>query len=459
MVAILERSKTETGINPDARTEAQPLLLPDYRGMKVLVVGSGGREYALAWKLSQELYHGQIFVAPGNAGTSEIATNIPYEADDISGLADFAKENRIDITIVGPEAPLASGIVDYFAERGLPIFGPTREAARIESSKVHAKRFMRYHRIPTADFVVADSHEDARKHGKQLLEDYGAGVIKLDGLAAGKGVVVYKSEDELNNGLAYLRALRPHDRLVVEKYLNGEEASFKVWTDGEHIVPMVPTQDHKPVYDNDEGPNTGGMGAYTNPAVAKGMEKSIIREIMRPAIEGMNGKYKGVLYAGLMIVGGQPYALEFNCRYGDPETEVIMPLLKSSLLDVSQRCMDGTLDKAKVEWEEGEALGVVMATQGYPGEYEQNLGRVIHGLDEAAAMDGILIFHAGTKYNERRQLVNSGGRVINVVGKDLFLSQARHAAYSAADLIYIRNLVGGVRFHYRSDIGYKTLRR
>lgn len=432
-------------------------ILP-YRKTRVLVVGSGGREHAIVWKLLQELSGEDIFVAPGNAGTSGIAVNVPCNANDISGLADFARENRIDMTIVGPEDPLNAGIVDYFNERGLPIFGPSGRAARIEGSKVYAKRFMQSHRIPTADFVVVDSYADARKYGIQFLKDYGAGVLKLDGLAAGKGVVVYKSEKELDDGLAYLEKLMPHGRLVVEKRLKGEEVSFMAWSDGEHIVPMVPAQDHKPVYDGNEGPNTGGMGAYTNPLAARGIEGKIMREIMRPAVEGIANEqriFKGVLYAGLMIVDGQPYVLEFNCRYGDPETEVIMPLLKSSLIDISQRCMDGTLNKAKAEWEEGEALGVVMATQGYPGDYQHNIGRVIYGLDETSA----LIFHAGTKYNEARRLVNSGGRVLNVVGRGRNLAEAYSLAYTDADIIHMRNrrYNDGARLHYRNDIGHKTL--
>ncbi len=442
-------------------TRALPRLraLPTRR-TKALVVGSGGREHAIVWKLLQELSGEDIFVAPGNAGTSEIAVNVPCNANDIRGLSELARENRIDMTIVGPEYPLNAGIVDYFTERGLPIFGPSKRAARIEGSKVYAKRFMQRHRIPTADFVVVDSYDDARKYGLQFLNDYGAGVIKLDGLAAGKGVVVYKSEKEIDDGLVHLEKLRPDDRLVVEKCLKGEEVSFMAWTDGEHIISMMPTQDHKPVYDNDKGPNTGGMGAYTNPYAAKGMKRKIMKEIMRPAIESMANEgtaFKGVLYAGLMIVEGQPYVLEFNCRYGDPETEVIMPLLKAPLLDISQRCMDGSLNKAGIEWEKGEALGVVMATQSYPGDYQQNLGRVIYGLDEANA----LIFHAGTRYNDAGQLVNSGGRVLNVVGKGESLEEAYSQAYRGSNIIHARCLMqhDGARLHYRNDIGYKTLLR
>ena len=429
--------------------------------MKILVVGSGGREHALVWKLQQELGKSNVLFAPGNAGVEDLyRRNI--KPTEFGKLFDLAREEKIGMTIVGPEDPLALGIVDYFSVRGASIFGPSERAAKLESSKVFAKRFMTRHRIPTADFIVADSDDDVIRYGKNLLKDYGAGVLKADGLAAGKGVVVYRNEKELYDGLSHIRKLRPNDRVIVEKCLKGEEVSFKVWTDGEHIIPMIPTQDHKAVFDGDKGPNTGGMGAYTNPVAARGMEKNIISDIIKPVIEGMaeNGRlYKSVLYGGLMIVEGRPLVIEFNCRYGDPEAEVIIPLLKSSLAEISQRCIDGTLNKIKAEWEDREALDVVLATEGYPGNYEENLNRVIYGLEEAEAMRNVLVFHAGTKRNEKGQLVNSGGRVLNIVGKGRNLPEARNAAYPAADIVYrSREQPDGARFHFRRDIGYRSLR-
>lgn len=467
--------------------------------MNFLVVGGGGREYSIVEKLAEELAETDtIFCSPGNAGMpfiSKNVQNVPIKANEIPKLADFAKENKIGVTIVGPEAPLAEGIVDYFNEQGLGIFGPAQRAAMIETSKVFSYRFMRRHNIPTPDSLITDDPQDAYKYGRDFLRRYGAGVIKADGLTGGKGAIPYFTDAGLRNAVA---AMKPFGaagtRMLVQKFIKGQECSFICWADGEHVAPLISTQDHKPVYDELEernglwiptdirpNPNTGGMGAYTRPKISRGLEQRIIKEIMIPVVQGMaeeKRKYRGVLYAGLMITEHpdprkrEIYVLEFNARYGDPENQPVMKLLKSGLVAVTFACIDGNLNKIKPEWKDGEACYVVLATKGYPGDYEANKGRVIHGLDAKTLRrmreDDVSFVHAGTEYKQGffankdgsvssrgvGLFVNNGGRVggINAVGKDLAEARAKAYKWIGPD---------GVNFdpvmHYRRDIGAGSL--
>ncbi len=425
-----------------------------------LVVGSGGREHSLVWKLQKELDGGdKIFVAHGNPGTEwlESVENIPINVDDINNLLNFALDKKMDLTIVGPDNPLANGIVDRFQETGLNIFGPTQRAAEIESSKVFAKQFMHRNNIPTAEpFHIVDNGLDARKYATQIFKQYRGAVIKVDGLALGKGAFVCRSEADIDDAIFRIFGKkefgRAGDRVVVERLLRGEEASFIVWTDGNYIIPLLTTQDHKPVYDGDKGPNTGGMGAYTRPKIMHGLE-SIMDDIVRPAVDGLANEkrlYKGVLYAGLMISNGQPYVLEFNARYGDPETQPVMRLLESSLIDISFACVGGTLHSVTPKWSNDEAVCVVLATQGYPGDYQQNTGKPVFISD---LPDYAVVFHAGTGY-ENGGLANTGGRVLGVTASGKDLREALDRAYS-----FIGTKISFEGMHFRKDIGYRSLHR
>ncbi len=430
-------------------TEREIALLPTARKRKAMVIGSGGREHALAWKLRQELY--DVLFVPGNAGVPDEARR-DVKPMDFQGQFWLAKSEKADLVIVGPEDPLAAGIVDYFhkMDSGFPIFGPDSKSAQLESSKVFSKRFMAYHNIPTAEFVVADSFEDTEKYGAQFLSSYGTVVLKKDGLAAGKGVFVCRSREDLENALPQLK----NDRVVVEKCLQGEEVSYIVFTDGYDILPLLPTQDHKAIYDGDTGPNTGGMGAYTRPRMVTPAIKSKIEKIMLKAIRGMaeSGRpYKSILYGGFMVVDGEPYVLEFNCRFGDPETQPVMALMKSSLAELAYASMEGTIGRSRIGWNLGEALTVVLTTQGYPGDYSRNTSHAIHGLEKEYG--NVVVFHAGTQ-RTGNSIVNSGGRVLGVTGIGRTLSEARKNTYNAIGL-------QGVNFdgmHYRRDIGYRSLR-
>jgi len=419
--------------------------------MNVLVVGGGGREHALAWKIAQSRRVGKIFVAPGNAGTGREAglTNVPLTA--IPELVAFAAAERVMLTVVGPEAPLAAGIVDAFRAAGLKIFGPTRSAAQLESSKDFAKAFMARHGIPTAayrtftDALAAHAHVDAR--GAPI-------VVKADGLAAGKGVVVAASAADAHAAIdAMLVGNRLGDagaRVVIEDCLVGEEASFIIMADGRHVLPLASSQDHKRLRDGDQGPNTGGMGAYSPaPVVTPEIHARIMREIILPAVNGMAADgvpYTGFLYAGVMIdANGDPYTLEFNCRLGDPETQPIMMRLKTDLADLLQHGVDGTLDRAAAEWDRRAALGVVLAAAGYPEQ--PRTGDPIAGL--AAATDAVKIFHAATAL-AGDAVVTSGGRVLCVTALGETVRQAQRAAYAT---------VADIRFagmQYRTDIGHRA---
>ncbi|MEN9901742.1 MAG: phosphoribosylamine--glycine ligase [Pseudomonadota bacterium] len=425
--------------------------------MKILVVGSGGREHALAWKLAQAAGVTQVFVAPGNAGTAREPKLENLPITDINALADFAEQNAIHLTVVGPEAPLAAGIVDMFRARGLKIFGPTKAAAQLESSKDFAKRFMARHKIPTAGFETfteaAAAHDYVNRQGAPI-------VIKADGLAAGKGVVVAMSLDEahaaIDDMLSGNKLGSAGARVVVEDFLDGEEASFIVLVDGKNVLPMATSQDHKRIGDGDTGPNTGGMGAYSPaPVVTPTVHEQAMREIILPTVRGMEADgipFTGFLYAGLMIgKDGSVKTLEFNARMGDPETQPIMMRLKSDAVKMFEHAIAGTLDQANTEWDSRVALGIVMAAQNYPETPRK--GDVIHGLPAGnAAGEDAHVFHAGTA-DENGNVVTNGGRVLCVTALGDTVAAAQKRAYEAAATIQFDGM------QYRKDIGYRAINR
>jgi phosphoribosylamine---glycine ligase len=419
--------------------------------MKILVVGAGGREHALAWKLAQSERIQMVYVAPGNGGTARDVRLKNVAITDPAELADFAVAEQIALTVVGPEAPLAAGIVNLFRARGLKIFGATKEAAQLESSKDFAKAFMERHGIPTAKYQsftdAAQAHAYVDANGAPI-------VIKADGLAAGKGVVVAMSLDEAHQAVDHMlsdnRFGDAGARIVVEEFLDGEEASFIVMCDGKNILPLATSQDHKRLQDHDQGPNTGGMGAYSPaPIVTPAMHARVMREIINPTIQGMakDGiQYTGFLYAGLMIdAQGNPKTLEFNCRMGDPETQPIMSRLKSDLVGVMEHAVNGTLDAVELEWDRRTAVGVVMAAGGYPDNPRK--GDVITGIP--AETPECVTFHAGTAL-AGEELVTSGGRVLCVVGLGDSVKMAQKQAYEAVDKISF----AGAQF--RRDIGWRA---
>jgi phosphoribosylamine--glycine ligase len=423
--------------------------------MKVLVLGGGGREHTIVWKLAQSKRVDRIYCAPGNAGISELAECIDINPSDYDSLLNFVKYEWVDMTIVGPEEPLSKGVVDAFEKDERRIMGPSREASMIESSKVFAKDFMRKYGIPTAEYRTFTSY----LHAEEYVRMKGAPiVIKADGLAAGKGVIVAKTVQEAIDALRLIMKDKAFgeagERVVVEECLEGEEASYLVFTDGETILPMVSSQDHKRVYDNDEGPNTGGMGAYSPaPVVTPEMEELIMERVMKPVIKGMNRegiRYKGVLYAGLMIKDGMPYVLEFNCRFGDPETQPILTRLKTDLLDIAFSITDRKLSNMSLEWRPEASVCVVAASGGYPGSYEK--GKVITGLEDVKRMEGVEVFHAGTAFNNN-DIVTSGGRVLGVTSLGASIKDARDLAYAAMDKIHFEGM------HYRKDIAGRAIER
>ena len=432
--------------------------------MNILVIGGGGREHALAWKIAQSSRVARVFVAPGNAGTARERELSNVALTSIEDLLHFAQLERIGLTVVGPEAPLADGVVDAFRRVGLKIFGPTQAAAQLESSKDFAKAFMARHGIPTAEY---ESFADAAE-AHAYVDDRGAPlVVKADGLAAGKGVVVAMSAGDAHAAIDAMmlvdRKLVPHQhgahpvrdgppaRVVIEEYLTGEEASFIVMVDGSHILPLASSQDHKRLCDGDTGPNTGGMGAYSPaPVVTPAVHARIMREIIVPAVDGMAADgipYSGFLYAGVMIDNeGNPRTLEFNCRLGDPETQPMMMRLKTDLVELVEHAVEGTLDRIDADWDRRAALGVVLAAAGYPDAPRK--GDAISGLD--VARDDCKIFHAATA-QEGERIVTAGGRVLCVTALGETLRQAQRTAYAA---------VGGIHFdgmQYRSDIGHRAL--
>lgn len=425
--------------------------------MKLLVIGSGGREHALAWRLAQSPRVETVYVAPGNAGTARTKKLQNLAVTDLNELAEFAASNDIAFTLVGPEAPLAKGVVNLFREKNLPIFGPTKEAAQLESSKDFAKAFMKRHGIPTADYETFTDAEAAHAYVRAKGAPI---VIKADGLAAGKGVVVAMTEEDAHEAVDFMlqdnKLGSAGARIVIEEYLTGEEASFIVMVDGEHVLPMATSQDHKRLLDADEGPNTGGMGAYSPaPVVTDEVYQLVMDQIILPTVRGMKKDgivFTGFLYAGLMIdrdSDGKPTVktLEFNCRFGDPETQPIMSRLKSDFPALVEAGINGTLDKVIAEWDPRSALGVVLASHGYP--VSPRKGDVITGIE--APTEDSMTFHAGTKLDENGNLLTSGGRVLCVVGLGDTLRSAKDKAYSAAEKIRFDGM------QYRKDIGYRAL--
>ncbi|WP_025321549.1 phosphoribosylamine--glycine ligase [Deferrisoma camini] len=422
--------------------------------MKVLVVGGGGREHALVWKIAQSPRVTAVFAAPGNAGTAGLARNVPIAADDVDSLLAFAETEGVDLTVVGPEAPLVLGIVDRFRERGLRIFGPTAAAARLEGSKAFAKAAMDRFGVPTAAYREFTDPDEARAY----IREQGAPiVVKADGLAAGKGVTVARTVEEALAAVDAMMVDRAFGeaggRIVVEECLEGEEASFLAFCDGRTVLPMASSQDHKPVFDGDQGPNTGGMGAYSPaPVVSPELFDRIVDTVIRPVVDGLGREgtpYVGVLYAGLMIRGDEVKVLEFNCRFGDPECQPIVMRMKGDLVPVLEACVDGTLDRVDLEWDPRPAVCVVMASGGYPGAYEKGLE--IRGLEDAAALDDVVVFHAGTR-QEAGKVVTAGGRVLGVTALGSDIPSAIERAYRAVDRISWPGV------HFRRDIGRKALR-
>jgi phosphoribosylamine--glycine ligase len=425
--------------------------------MKVLVVGSGGREHALAWKCAQSSRVTEVLVAPGNAGTAQEpkVRNVDVLADDMSGLVRLAQTEEVDLTIIGPEGPLVMGIVDAFKQRGLKCFGPGRKQAQLEGSKAFTKAFLERHGIPTAKSATfTRDNFDPSYVQKQKTPI----VVKASGLAAGKGVIIV---DTVADAIATARAMFDGQfgdagtEVVIEEFLEGEEASFIVMADGKNILPFASSQDHKRRDDGDHGPNTGGMGAYSPaPVVTPAMHARIMKQVIEPTIRGLakdGMPYTGFLYAGIMVApDGTPNVLEFNCRFGDPETQPIMMRLESDLTELIEAALEGRLDKVKAKWDSRAALGVVLAAGGYPDSARR--GDVIEGLDEAAKLPG-KVFHAGTKVDEEGRIVTNGGRVLCAVGLGTNVREAQREAYAVADAIHWLGI------QYRRDIGFRAVER
>jgi phosphoribosylamine--glycine ligase len=424
--------------------------------MKILVIGSGGREHALCWKLKQSPKCTNLYCAPGNPGIAQIAelVNIPTANSpaDFKALVEFVKQNQIDMTVVGPEIPLVAGIVDYFEKQGLKIIGPSAKAAQLEGSKQFAKKMMKKYSVPTAESAAFDVEQLAKEH---LFMSHFPIVIKADGLAAGKGVLVAKL---LSEGLKFLKSVMAEKvfgdagtQVVIEEFMTGQEASILAFVDGKNFVSMIAAQDHKAIYDNDEGPNTGGMGAYAPaPVITEKLKKQIDAEIFRPMVEGMAMEgipFKGILYAGLMITATGPRVVEFNARFGDPETQVILPLLETDLVDIFEAIYAGTLDQIEVKWKPAHAVAVVLASNGYPGKYET--GKVITGLEN---VDKGIAFHSGTKL-ENGQFLTNGGRVLSITATGTNLKDTIRDAYFEVNKIDFEGR------YFRKDIGKKALEK
>ena len=417
--------------------------------MRVLVIGGGGREHALVWKISQSPKVTEGFCAPGNAGTATIATNVPIPADQIDQLLQFAEENEIGLTVVGPEQPLVMGIVDRFQEKGLRIFGPSARAAELEGSKAFSKNIMKKYGLLTAEYEIFTSHEKARKY---FDEETGPIVVKASGLAAGKGVILCQNAQEGRDAVDTIMKDKSFgeagDEVVIEEFLEGPEVSVLAFTDGNTVLLMDSAQDHKAALDGDKGPNTGGMGAYSPAPVFTDILRQKVRDkIMFPLVRAMKAEgrpYKGILYAGLMLTKHGPKILEFNARFGDPETQPLLVRMESDIVPLFEACVDGTLDQCDLQWKPESSVCVVMAAKGYPGSYEK--GKEIFELDEAGALPDVVVFHAGTKLEDGKVLTN-GGRVLGVTATGPDTASAIAKAYEA---------VGKIKWdgiHYRTDIG------
>ena len=421
--------------------------------MRILVIGSGGREHALAWKLRQSPHAERIFCAPGNAGTCAIAENVAIPAIDLISLVRFAKENRIDLTVVGPDDPLAAGIVDLFTNEKLRAFGPDKSAARIESSKIFAKELMRRQKIPTADARTFSNSDEALNYCERLRFPI---VIKADGLALGKGVVIAADVDTARSTIDEMmnqaRLGNSGRRIVIEEFLQGTECSLHALVDGENYLLLESSRDHKRALDGDQGPNTGGMGAFSpaNNWNSK-LQPRFDSEIMKPLLRGLLEEgvtFRGLLYPGLMITGDGPRVLEFNCRFGDPETQALLPRMRSDLLPLLEATIDGKIEQCAIEWDTRAAVTVVLASGGYPGKYET--GKSISGLNEAATLEDVQIFHAGTK-RDGSEIKTAGGRVLAVTALGSTLEAARAGAYEAVSRISFENC------HYRRDIALNAV--
>jgi phosphoribosylamine--glycine ligase len=420
--------------------------------LKILVIGGGGREHTLIWKVAQSPRVEKVFAAPGNAGTATVAENLNLRPTDMERLGKAAKERGIDLVVVGPEAPLASGIVDYFDSLGIPVFGTTKAATQLESSKVFARNLMEKYGIPYPKGAVFSSYFEARKY---LEEQPLPVVIKADGLAAGKGVIIADSLPEAHKALGDIMEAKifgsAGDRVIIDEYVRGEEVSLIAFTDGKTVSPMVPACDYKKIGDNDQGPNTGGMGSYSPPGFfSSGMTEKVRRDILVPTVKAMAEEgipYKGVLYAGLMIVEGEPVVLEFNARFGDPETQVVLPLLKTDLVDILMAVVHGNLDRVKIEWSSQACVGVVAASAGYPGKYKT--GFPIRGIDSVDK--DVLVFHAGTRLGNDGIIYTDGGRVLTVAGMGKDMAEAREKVYGNIPNIHFEGC------YYRKDIALREV--
>lgn len=423
--------------------------------MKVLVIGGGGREHALVWKLSQSSQVDKIYCAPGNAGISELAECIDFGQKGFDALIDFIKYEGIDLTIVGPEEPLSKGIVDSIEKEGRKVLGPNKKAAQLESSKVFAKDFMKRYGIPSAEYRVFTSYVHAEDYVKMKGTPI---VIKADGLAAGKGVFIAGTMDEATEALRLIMKDKAFgdagNRVVVEELIEGEEASFMVFCDGNTVVPMASSQDHKRVFDGDAGPNTGGMGAYSPaPVITEELETVIMEKIMAPVMKGLRMEgisYKGILYAGLMIRDNKPYVLEFNCRLGDPETQPVLARLDTDLVDIAYAIANGKLAEMDIKWKPETAVCVVLASKGYPGNYEK--GKIITGLETMKEQEDVFVFHSGTTFKDEN-IVTTGGRVLGVTALGIGITEAREKAYKAIKHIHFDGM------HYRKDIAHRAIKR
>lgn len=424
--------------------------------MRILVIGSGGREHTLVWKLNQSSRVRTILCAPGNGGIAQTARCVPVNPEDSAAVSELAQQEKIDFVVVGPEAPLASGLVDALQAKGIGVLGPTKNAAQLESSKVFAKDFMRRHNIPTADYRTFEAPDPALDYLKSSEARYPI-VVKADGLAAGKGVIVAPGEQEACEAVERIMVAKEFgssgDRIIIEDCLKGIEASYIVFTDGDTVLPAAASRDHKAIFDNDEGPNTGGMGTYsTDDILGPDLEREVLERIIQPTIDGMREEgnpYKGILYAGLMLTEQGMQVLEFNVRMGDPECQVILPRLKSDFAELCAALCQGRLKDYKAEWNPGAAVCVVLASGGYPGSYAK--GKAITGLNMAEEDGRIAVFHAGTR-SEGDKLLTNGGRVLGVTAVDRDLASAIMAAYEAVNKINFEGM------QYRRDIGAKGLK-
>ncbi len=425
----------------------------DNNKLKILIIGSGGREHAVGWKVKQSYRAGDIFFAPGNAGTAKIGTNVEIKATDIPKLLEFAQKEKIDLTLALPDDPLALGIVDEFRHAGLRIWGPTKAAAQLEWSKAFAKDFMARYNLPTAKFKVLDNYEETKKYvaGEMLPV-----VIKASGLALGKGVIICETREDADKTLENIFIKKifgdAGKEIVIEKFLAGPEISIHAFSDGKNYKMLPPSQDHKKIGENDTGPNTGGMGTVAPlPFVLNKLMDKIEKTIVAPAIEAMNKEgnaFSGLLYPGLMLTKDGPKILEFNARFGDPETQTYMRLLETDILDIFDACLDGKLNGVELKWQDAFACNIVLASGGYPGSYEK--GKIISGLEDAEATPDVVVFHAGTKM-EGNNLITNGGRVLGVSATGKTLAEALEKAYTAIEKISFEGM------QYRKDIGKKAL--